>query len=207
MGSVSTRVWWTGAIKLPCLSMAIDQYVSTTQMVHHCLGRRLIPFLYAEYFFRGWNSLGVKTPKDPGAGVKSGVFWAPSSLDPKDKTRSYARTAHYDRVIGSRSNYHLLTNSAVQRITIKNGKAIGVEFIDRGSKESHSVKAKKEVILAAGSVHSPQILQLSGIGPKDVIQKLGIESQMDLPGVGHNFQDHPTLYPIFGSMSLPQSSF
>jgi len=187
--------------------MAFDQYVSTSQVIHHCLGRRLIPFLYAEYFFRGWNSLGVRIPKDPGAGIKSGVFWAPSSLDPSDETRSYARTAHYDRVIGLRPNYHLLTNSAVQRVAIKKGKAIAVEFIDRGSMESHSVKAKKEVILAAGSVHSPQILQLSGIGPKALTQKLGIEQQVDLPGVGQNFQDHPTLYPVFGSMSFTQSSF
>jgi choline dehydrogenase len=167
----------------------------------------LILFLCAEYFFRGWNSLGVRTPKDPGAGIKSGVFWAPSSLDPRDKTRSYARTAHYDRVVGSRPNYHLLTNSAVQRIAIKNGKASAVEFIDRASMESHSVKVKREIILAAGSVHSPQILQLSGIGPKDVMRKLRIEPQVDLPGVGQNFQDHPTLYPVFGSTSLSQSSF
>jgi choline dehydrogenase-like flavoprotein len=207
MGFLSARDWWTGAIKLPCLSMAIDQYVSTSQVVHPCLGRRLIPVSYAEYFFRGWNSLDVKTPKDPGAGIKSGVFWAPSSLDPRDETRSYARTAHYDRVIGSRPNYHLLTNSAVQKIAIKNGKAIAVKFIDRSSMESQSVKAKREVILAAGSVHSPQILQLSGIGPKDVIQKLGIEPQVDLAGVGQNFQDHPTIYPAFGSMSLPRLYF
>lgn len=208
MGSVSARVWRTSAIKLPRVSISINQYVLSTQLASRYLGSHLIPVSYAEYFFRGWNSLDVETPKDPGAGRKSGVFWAPSSLDPADETRSYARTAHYDRVVGSRPNYHLLAQSAVQRIVIKNGKATGAEFIvDRGSMEIRSVKAKREVILAAGSVHSPQILQLSGIGPKDVMQKLGIEPQMDLPGVGQNFQDHPTMYPAFGCMSFPNSSF
>ena len=58
------------------------------------------------------------------------------------------------------------------------------------------IKASKEVILAAG-VHSPQILQLSGIGPKELLKKHEIDTIADLPGVGQNFQDHPTLYPVF----------
>ena len=165
-------------------------------------GRYLIHIVHTESFFRGWYSLDIKTPKDPGAGKKRGVFWAPSSLDPKDETRSYARTAHYDRVIGSRPNYHLLTNTPVQRISIRDGKAFGAEFIDRNSTELHSVKADREIVLAAGSVHSPQILQLSGIGPQAMIEKLGIEPRMNLPGVGQNFQDHPTMYPAFGCMSF-----
>jgi choline dehydrogenase len=170
-------------------------------------GGLLISLLYIEYFFRGWNSLGITTTEDPGAGQKSGVFWAPSTLDPMDETRSYARTAHYDRVIGSRPNYHLLTKSAVQRISIRDGKARGVEYIDRDSNKPRKVKAHKEVILAAGSVHSPQILQLSGIGPEDVIAELGIELEINLPGVGQNFQDHPTIYAAFGCTSSSDFPF
>lgn len=138
---------------------------------------------------------------DPGAGNKTGVFWAPSTLDPTDETRSYARSAHYDRVIESRPNYHLITNSATGRILIDKGRAFGAEFIDRDSLQLRTVKANREVILAAGSVHSPQILQLSGIGPRHVIENLGIEPQMDLPGIGQNFQDHPTVYAAFDCMS------
>lgn len=201
MGSL--RAWFrrTSSIQLPRLSIPIYQYVL---IIFRTLILRQLSDLnvYAESFFRGWYSLGIKTPKDPGAGKKRGVFWAPSSLDPKDETRSYARTAHYDRVIGSRPNYHLLTNTAVQRISILDGKAVGVELIDHNSTELHSVKAGKEIVLAAGSVHSPQILQLSGIGPQAMIEKLGIRFHMDLPGVGHNFQDHPTMYPAFGCMSI-----
>lgn len=125
------------------------------------------------------------------------MFWAPSSLDPKDETRSYARTAHYDRVIAFRPNYHLLTWNAVQKILIQDGKAVGAQNIDRNTSQINTVYASKEVILAAGSTHSPQILQLSGVGPKELLATLGIKQVVDLPGVGENLQDHPTLYMVF----------
>ena len=57
--------------------------------------------------------------------------------------------------------------------------------------EPFTVKARKEVILAAGAVHTPQILELSGVGSKAVLEAAGIPIKLDLPGVGQNFQDHP----------------
>ena len=57
-----------------------------------------------------------------------------------------------------------------------------------------NVKARREIILAAGALHSPQVLQLSGIGPKKLLSSLGIETVVDLHGVGTNFQDQPTVY-------------
>lgn len=71
------------------------------------------------------------------------------------------------------------------------------QFVPRNvSSESvvTNVKARREIVLAAGAAHSPQILQLSGIGPKQLLSSLGIETIVDLPGVGRNFQDQPTLY-------------
>jgi choline dehydrogenase-like flavoprotein len=85
----------------------------------------------------------------------------------------------------------------VQKILIQEGKAVGAQFIDRNSSHVNTIYANKEVILAAGSTHSPQILQLSGVGPKKLLAALGLEQQVDLPGVGQNFQDHPTLYMAF----------
>lgn len=70
--------------------------------------------------------------------------------------------------------------------------ASGVTFISKEGAIS-SVTAKLEVILAAGSVHTPTVLQRSGIGPKGILDQAGIEILLDLPGVGQNFQDHPTL--------------
>ncbi|KAK2761653.1 hypothetical protein FQN54_001481 [Arachnomyces sp. PD_36] len=156
-------------------------------------------FLYesimdSENFISGWHDLGISTPVDPNGGDAYGVFWAPGSLDPKDETRSYARTAHYDRVIDGRPNYHILTDNAVLKAIFEEDRAVGVDYIDRETKEVHSIEAAREVIVAAGAVHTPQILQLSGIGPKDLLESFDIETIVDLPGVGQNFQDHPTLY-------------
>lgn len=83
--------------------------------------------LGTENFFAGWHSLGVKTPRDPSGGDSTGTFFATGALDPKDETRSYARTAHYDRVIKSRPNYHLLSDHAVSKINFLGKKATGVQ--------------------------------------------------------------------------------
>jgi choline dehydrogenase-like flavoprotein len=62
------------------------------------------------------------------------------------------------------------------------------------------------VILAAGAVHSPQILQLSGIGPEGLLSSLGIETILDLPGVGYNFQDQPSMFMSFNYSNYPYPS-
>ena len=82
---------------------------------------------FAENIFQAWHELGVLIPSYPTNGNKSGVFWNPSSLDPKNETRSYSRSAHYNGVPKSRSNYHLLTGQAVSKITFDGKKATGVE--------------------------------------------------------------------------------
>jgi choline dehydrogenase-like flavoprotein len=100
--------------------------------------------------------------------------------------RSYANNAHYENI--DRPNYHLLAEARVRRILLDNKTATGVEFVYNS--ETWSITAAKEVILSAGSVHTPQLLQVSGIGPKKVIEAAGLETLVDLPGVGQNFQDH-----------------
>ncbi|PGH14497.1 hypothetical protein AJ79_02990 [Helicocarpus griseus UAMH5409] len=128
---------------------------------------------------------GVDVPVDGCAG-SHGLIWLPTSMDPNDFTRSYARTGHYDGL--NRDNYHLLTESKVNKIVLENGTAVGVTFDANG--QSTTITATKEVILSAGAIHTPQILQLSGIGPASLLEQAGIEVLVDLPGVGANFQDH-----------------
>ncbi|KAK3938565.1 oxygen-dependent choline dehydrogenase [Diplogelasinospora grovesii] len=147
--------------------------------------------------FRGMP--GVQFPGDSGAG-ETGVYWFPTFMDPTKVTRSYARTGHYDRAV-NRSNYHLITESKVTKILLDGTTATGVSFrsvaqLTNGTNTTGAVimvRARKEVILAAGGIHSPYILQLSGIGPKKVLSAASISTIVDLPGVGQNFQDHPML--------------
>lgn len=104
--------------------------------------------------------------------------------------RSYARTGHWDNL--DRDNYDLITGSKVTNIVLEENKAVGVAFRPRDEEEAEltTVRARREVILSAGSIHSPQILQLSGIGPRKLLKEAGIETKIDLPGVGQNFHDH-----------------
>lgn len=94
------------------------------------------------------------------------------------------------RPIQLRKNFHLSLWSHVTRILInaETKKAYGVEFIRDGRKEV--IFAKKEVILSAGAINSPQLLMLSGIGPRTHLEQLGIPVIQDSPGVGQNLQDH-----------------
>ncbi|GBO46736.1 hypothetical protein AVEN_78821-1 [Araneus ventricosus] len=71
---------------------------------------------------------------------------------------------------------------------MKGCQAVGVQFDHKGS--THKIKARREVILSAGCTNTPQLLMLSGIGPKEHLQKLKIPVVVDLP-VGNNFQEHP----------------
>ncbi|KAL2060753.1 hypothetical protein VTL71DRAFT_9395 [Oculimacula yallundae] len=140
-----------------------------------------------------WNAAtaeGITPRKDPNAGDATGLFWLLRALDPVKRVRSYAKTVHYDRVKNARPNYHLLPEHAVSKVLFKDKKAIGVEYISPSTGAVQTAKATKEVVMAAGAVHSPQILQLSGVGPKALLQSFGIKVVVDLPGVGSNFQDH-----------------
>ncbi len=87
-----------------------------------------------------------------------------------------------------RPNLVVETGAHLTRIVIESGRATGVEYLQDGSVRRASAAA--EVVLCAGTVNSPQALLLSGVGPADELQALGIEPVHDLPGVGKNMQDH-----------------
>ncbi|KAL8369821.1 hypothetical protein RB595_000255 [Gaeumannomyces hyphopodioides] len=147
----------------------------------------------------GFKSMpGVTFTSDSGDG-KTGVYWYPQFSHPETVTRSYARTGHWDDI--SRSNYHLKAGVKVSKILLEGTKATGVAYAevgeDAGSKVVKTVRARREVILAAGGIHTPQIMQLSGLGPKKVLEAAKIPTVVDLPGVGQNFQDHVMLTAMF----------
>ncbi len=88
----------------------------------------------------------------------------------------------------NRSNLTVLADTQVVRVILENGRARGVEILRKGSLET--IRARTEVILCAGAIHTPTILLRSGIGPAAHLESLGIRVAVDLPGVGENLQDH-----------------
>jgi choline dehydrogenase len=88
-----------------------------------------------------------------------------------------------------RSNLTVLTGAHATRVLIEGKRAVGVAFLRGGVAEE--ARADREVILAGGTVNSPQLLLLSGIGPASELKAAGIPTMHDLPGVGKNLQDHP----------------
>lgn len=134
---------------------------------------------------------GAKFPPDSGAG-QPGVFWYPTSADPATMTRSHSRTGHWDNI--HRDNYETITDSKVLKVLFDGKSASGVVFVPSNAKsdaDATTVKVKKEVIIAAGTIHTPQILQASGVGPKPLLKSANISVVSEVPGVGQNFQDHP----------------
>ncbi|KAH7078872.1 hypothetical protein BKA63DRAFT_252912 [Paraphoma chrysanthemicola] len=134
---------------------------------------------------------GYKPSKDPRSGSAIGGFNQLNTVDPEQNRRSYAAREYYEPN-AKRPNLSLLTHALVSKIVLEKidgqAKATGVQFIFDGS--THTVKVNKEVIVCGGSINSPQILELSGIGSPDVLQKAGVDVIVPNDGVGDNLNDH-----------------
>ena len=100
-----------------------------------------------------------------------------------------------------RGNLRLVTQALVQRITLVGRRATGVEWL--ADNAPFRAKAGAEIILAAGAINSPKLLELSGIGQPDHLASLGIPVAHDLPGVGENLQDHLQIRTVFKVRGTP----
>lgn len=139
-----------------------------------------------------WNAaleVGFQPAADINSGNPIGISWFTTTVDFTNRSRSDARINHYDRVTATRPNYHVLADHTVSKIILRGNKTVGVEYLPTAGGTSAQILVNKEVLLAAGAIHSPQLLQLSGIGPKDLLQGLTIDVVSELPGVGANLQD------------------
>ena len=104
------------------------------------------------------------------------------------RRRSSASVAFLRPALATRKNLSLTMGALVSRIVIEHGRAVGVAY--RVGETEHVVRVNREVILSAGAVGSPQILQLSGIGPAEHLRAHGIDVVLDQPAVGDNLHDH-----------------
>ena len=110
--------------------------------------------------------------------VKDGVRWSTAN--------AYLKPAK------SRKNLKVIPRTLASELIMQGDRAIGVRYLTAG--RQLKIFAKQEVILSAGSIGSPSLLQRSGIGPAHVLEKAGIKTRVDLPGVGENLQDHLEVY-------------
>ncbi|KAK1675582.1 choline dehydrogenase [Colletotrichum godetiae] len=133
------------------------------------------------------------TPVDQGCNPL-GAYLTTHSIDPRNQSRSSARTAHYDQNV-DRVNLDILTGHQVTKLLFNTDgekpRATGVEFSAGPGLPVTKVEVLKEVIVSAGALNTPKLLQLSGIGPVSLTSGHGIPSLVNLPGVGANLQDHP----------------
>ncbi|CAB3764019.1 glucose-methanol-choline oxidoreductase [Burkholderia puraquae] len=118
----------------------------------------------------------------------------------KNGERWSAARAYLFPHMKARANLTVETGAQVRRIVFDGNRAVGIEVTRAGTVET--VWAKKEVILSAGALQSPQLLMLSGVGPKGELERHGIKVVADLPGVGENLQDHPDIVVSYKTNSL-----
>ncbi|KAF9869974.1 hypothetical protein CkaCkLH20_12583 [Colletotrichum karsti] len=133
------------------------------------------------------NSLGIETNLESLNGNPLGVLYSPNSIEPEHYNRSYSANAYLPLAGG---NHYVLTESKVAKVNLETAtddiqRATGVTLID-----GTVLTARREVIVSAGGLLSPSILENSGIGNAEVLSSAGIKQIIDLPGVGENLQDH-----------------
>ncbi|CAE6444530.1 unnamed protein product [Rhizoctonia solani] len=146
-------------------------------------------------FERSMENLGIPTNYDPDSGNAVGSFNAAMTVNRTTGSRSYSASTYY-AYNAHRPNFVVLTGAQATKINFGNTSdskaedlvATGVSYV-HGS-QVYTAKARKDVILSAGSLLSPQLLELSGIGDSKILEKNGIKTLIDLPGVGANYQDH-----------------
>lgn len=109
----------------------------------------------------------------------------------KDGTRA-SSSVSYLHPIMDRENLDILTDHWVTRIVLdEDNRATGVEYLNNAFSRTATLHANREVIVSAGAIDTPKLLMLSGIGPADHLNEVGVEVRVDSPGVGSNLQDHP----------------
>ncbi len=128
---------------------------------------------------------GYPFNEDLNSGEQYGV--GPCDGTVRDGIRSSVSRC-YITPVKHRKNLKFFVKSRVSRIIVRNGRAVGIEFVKDGQK--HTLHADKEVLLCGGAFNSPHILQISGIGDPEHLAGIGVQTTHELPGVGRNLQDH-----------------
>ena len=143
---------------------------------------------FCDIFMAGAHTIGIPRNKDYNGAVQEGISYVQRTAH---KRRRVSTARAFLNPAKSRANLTVRTNAFATKILLEGQKAVGVAYSKGGrAGKMVEVRANREVILSGGVVNSPQLLQLSGIGPGGLLQSLGIEVQHELAGVGENLRDH-----------------
>jgi choline dehydrogenase len=144
------------------------------------------PSRLADAFIAAGESLGLSRKTDQNALEQEGIGYLQLNIDPKGRRVSAA--TGFLKPIRGRPNLTVQTEVRVDRLLVENGRVVGVAAHRGGTRTEY--RATGEVILSAGGIASPILLQLSGIGPAEHLKSCGVPVVVDSPGVGRNMREH-----------------
>ena len=141
-----------------------------------------------EPFVQGAQKIGIPFNADYNGAHQEGVGYYQRIIH---KGRRFSAYRSFLHPVRQRSNLCILTNTHVSKILFEDKRAVGVRYFLGGPDGSiYTVKARREVILCGGALNTPRLLQTSGVGPKSLLNEMGLKVITDLPGVGENLRDH-----------------
>jgi choline dehydrogenase len=140
------------------------------------------------------NTLGYKTQVDHHGPDQEG--WGSPDISIHNGWRG-STAARFLFPAMTRSNLTVITGALATRVEVQDGRAVALHYRQGG--QDHRLEAEREIVLSGGAYNSPQLLLLSGIGPADELRELGIDVVHDLPGVGRNLQDHPSIAMVWSA--------
>jgi choline dehydrogenase len=155
----------------------------------------------SQYAAAAFSAIGLKQIPGFASGVLDGFGWWQFTIDAQTGLRSSSEASFLSEAYG-RPGLTTYINAQARNIIFENGTAVGVRVTNHGMRP-FTISARKEVIVSAGAWHSPQLLMVSGIGPKATLDDFGINVVKDLPGVGQNMWDSTNIGGPVYEISLP----
>lgn len=152
---------------------------------------------FHESIVAGAQEVGVPYNPDYNGAEILGISWM--QMCTKDGVRQSTAVA-FLRPVMDNPNLTVLTGARARRLVFDGGRCVGVEFSRAGQIET--ARVQREVVVSCGTIESPRLLMLSGIGPAEDLRRVGIDVRVDLPGVGRNLHDH-ALAPLVYSAEAP----
>ncbi len=142
----------------------------------------------AEYFIDAAKEIGIPYNPDCNSEKQEGVGYFQQTTYKGFRKSSYR--SFLTKAIRTRKNLTIMTETQINKLIFSGKRAIGVNYINKNSKKEKEIRCNHEVIISAGTIASPQLLQLSGIGDEKLLNRLGINVIHNNPAVGKNLQDH-----------------